>query len=447
MSSITFGGLATGLDTNSIVKELMALERKPIERLQKDKAYLNSRVKAFSEFEGKLKGLLKAMEEMDTSRELRSYSATSGSEEYFSVSASGNAAPGSYQIEVRHLAQLQKDVSNGYADPSETSFTAGTVTINGTDIAIEEGDSLADIVDKINAANEGDNGTGINAALINDGSQEGYRIVLTGKDAATTFTASANGVAGDGIDLAFSNAQPAQQANIVVDGIDIVSDNNTITNAIPGVTLTLLKENETGESTPFGVEIDQEGISKKIDAFVSAYNDIVRFVDEQSDTSWGRDSGLQSTKRRLQNMLVTTIGGSGDYHNLVDLGFKTNKDDGTVSIEGSKLQEAIADNLDSVEKLFLGEDGVEGITQRFKTYLEGITDSRQGIYASRKASTDSNIRRIESNIETMEMRLEQREKTLRMKFKAMEELVSSLNATGSYVSQQMSMISSMSSKK
>ena len=447
MSSITFGGLATGLDTDSIVKELMALERKPIERLQNDKAYLNSRVQAFSEFEGKLKDLLTAMEDMDTSRELRSYTATSGSDEFFSATASGSAAPGSYQIEVRHLAQLQKDVSNGYASSDETNFSAGTITINGSDITIEDGDSLANIVDKINTANEGDTPTGITAALINDGSTNGYRIVLTGKDASTTFTASTDGVSADGVDLSFNNTQPAQQANIVVDGIDIVSDNNTISNAIPGVTLTLLKEHETGASTPFGVEIDQEGIKQKIDTFISAYNDIIKFVDDQSDTSWGRDSGLQSTKRRLQNMLVTNIDGTGDFHNLVALGFKTNKDDGTLSVDSTALQDAISENLESVEKLFLGEEGVEGITQRFKTFLDGITDSQDGIYASRKASTDSNIRRIDSNIETMEMRLEQREKTLRMKFEAMEKLVSSLNATGSYVTQQMSMISSMSSKK
>ncbi len=446
MSSVTFGGLATGLDTASIVKELMALERKPIERMQQEKSYLNSRVKAFSEFDGKLKGLLKAMEDMDTAKELRSYATTAGSEEFFSVSASSSAAAGSYQIEVRHLAQLQKDVSVGYASSETTNFSAGTVTINGTDIAIEDEDSLGDIVDKINAANTGDDATGITAGLINDGTENGYRIVLTGEDAATTFTASSSGVSADGLDLSFNNTQPAQQANIIVDGIDIVSDNNTISNAIPGVTLTLLKENDAGASTPFGVEIDQDEIKNKINTFVTAYNDIIKFVADQKDTSWGRDSGLQSTVRNLQSMMVATVGGTGDYHNLVDLGFRTKKEDGTISTDSTMLQDAIGSNLESLEKLFIGEDGVEGIAEKLKNYLEGITDSSDGIYASRKTSTDSNMRRIDSNIETMEMRLEQREKTMRMKFAAMEQLVSTLNATGSYVSQQMSAISNMSRK-
>jgi len=443
MASITFGGLASGIDSNAIITELMKIERRPVDRLENDKSYLTTRLSAFSDFEEKLKGLLTSFEDVDTSREFRSYSATAASEEFFTVDAGATAAPGSYGIEVVNLAQVQKDVSVGYADSTTGNFTAGTIDINGTSITVDAGDSLGGIVDKINAANSGDTPTGVSAALINDGTANGYRIVLTGEDASTTFTATVTGVSDGTTALSFANTQTAQQATVNVDGITIVSDNNTLTGAIPGVTLTLLKPNAVGETTHLGVDVDTEGIKGKIDAFVSAYNDIISFISDQKDSSWSNDSGLQSTKRRLQSFLTTAIGGTGAYQHLVDIGIKTNKDDGTISLDATTFNDALANNLEDVEKLFIGETGVEGIADKFKNYLTGSTDSINGIYASRKSSTDRSLKNIDNNIESIERRLVQRERTMRAQFEALELLMSSMNSTSSYLAQQMNMLNNM----
>ncbi len=67
-----------------------------------------------------------------------------------------------------------------------------------------------------------------------------------------------------------------------------------------------------------------------------------------------------------------------------------------------------------------------------------MTDSVDGLHATRKKSTDSNVRRLDKRIEVMESRLEQKEKSLRERFTAMEELVNGLNAQGSYMMQQLS---------
>ncbi len=436
MATINFGGLASGLDTEAIISALMDVERQPLERLEKDKSYLNSRLSAFSDFESKLNDLKSAFEDIDTADELRSYSATSASEDYFSVETTSTAVAGSYDVEVVNLAKVQKDVSVGYASSSDTSFSAGTITINGTDIAVENADSLGDIVDKINAANTGDSATGVSAGLIDDGTANGFRIVLTGENASTSFTASTSGVAADGTALTFSNTQTAQQATAIVDGITIVSDNNTLSNAIPGVDLTLLKTNATGESTHIGVDVDSEGVKAKLDAFVSAYNGIIGFIGEQEDTSWANDSGLLSTQRKLQNFLVTNVGGTGNFQYLVDLGIKTNEKDGTISLDSTKITDAITNDFESIEKLFLGEEGVEGIADKFVNYLDSMTDSLDGLYASRKKSTDSSIRGLDRNIENMNLRLEQRERTMRAEYEALELLMSQMNSTSSYLSQQ-----------
>jgi len=443
MSSITFGGLASGLDTNAIITELMKLEHRPIDRLEEDKKYFQSRLNAFSTFDDKLKKLTAALEDLDTADEFRSYKATAASDEFFSMDASSSASPGSYSIEVVHLAQVQKDVSNGYASPSDGNFTAGTIDINGVTINIDDGDALSTIVDKINAANTGDNATGVAAALINDGTANGYRIVLSGEDASTSFSASVNGVSDGNTDLSFSNTQTAQQAEVHIDGISIVSNNNTLKDAIPGVTLSLLKENTAGETTRLGVEVNEEGIKEKIDAFVSAYNDIIKFIADQKDTSWGSDSGLKGTKRRLQSFLTTAIGGTGAYQHLIDIGLSTNKDDGTLSLDKGKFSDALTNNFEDVEKLFVGEEGIDGIAKKFTSYLDNMTDSIDGLYASRKTSTEQTVKRIDTNIESLERRLAQREKILRAQFDAMETLMGSMNSTSSYLSQQFDALNAM----
>ncbi len=282
------------------------------------------------------------------------------------------------------------------------------------------------------------------AALINDGTTNGARILLTGEDASTTFTASSD-VSADSTALTFSNTQPATQASIKVDNITIVSDNNTITGAIPGVTLNLLKTNTATETTHMSVDVDTEGVKSKIDSFITAYNGIINFIADQQETSWGNDSGLRNAKRYLQNLLVTSVGGTGDYQYLVDLGISTDENDGTIKVNSTTLNDAISNNLEDVEKLIVGETGVEGIAAKFTSYLEGITSSSDGLYASRKTSTESSIRTIENNIAQMELRLIKREETMRKQFSSLELLMSQMNSTSSYLSQQMTMISNMNS--
>ncbi|NOQ46690.1 MAG: flagellar filament capping protein FliD [Desulfobulbaceae bacterium] len=445
MASISFGGLASGINTDAIVKAIMDVERQPINRLNTDKSYLDTRLSAFSDFDGKLKGLLNAFEDIDTSKEFRSYSATPANEDFFTVSTTSSANAGSFNIEVVNLAQIQKDVSVGYAGSSEGNFSAGSININGTDITVDAGDSLGGIVDKINQANTGDTATGVSAALINDGTDNGFRIVLTGEDASTNFTATASGVSADGTALSFSNTQTAQQATVIIDGITIVSDNNTLTGAIPGATLTLLQPNTPGETTHLGIDVNTEGVKEKIDAFVTAYNDIITFIGEQKETGWRNDNGLTAVQRRMRNLLVSAVGGTGEFQHLVDIGFSTNQSTGMLEVDSTKLNEAILNDMESMEKLFIGEDGVEGIASKFTSYLESMTDSSNGLYASRKKSTDNSVRSIENHINRMELRLEKREQTLREQFYSLELLMSAMNSTSSYLAQQMDMLSNLTS--
>lgn len=438
---ISFGGLATGLDTNAIIKAIMDAERQPLERMEKEKEYLSSRLEAFSQFETKLDALSSSIGEMNEDDKLGSYTTRSGSEDFFSltVASSTLASKGNYQLEVITLAQVEKDVSRGgYSDSNADIFTAGSVTINGTSISIADNSSLNDIRDAINQADR-DSDTGVSATTIFDGSD--YRMVLTGKDADMDFSVSTTGLnAGSEPRLRFDTTQVAQQAEVILDGITITSNSNRIENAIPGISIDLLKENTAGEATTISVGSDFTEITAKMEAFVSAYNDINTFISEQKDSSWATDPGFRTVSRNLRNLLITDVGGSGNFNHLVDLGFKSDSKTGQLSVDTSKLGEALTADYDSVESLLIGDGLNTGILNQFDSYLSNWTDTFNGLYANKKQSHDSAVRSLDQSIERMELRLEKREQTLLAQFSAMEDLVNSMNATSSYLTQQLSQL-------
>lgn len=441
--AITFGGLATGMDTDTIVTELMKIERAPINRLEKDKAYFTNRQTAFSDLESKLGDFLTKAEAIDTATELRTPSLTSGSDQYFKATGNSTAAIGSYQIEVLALAQLQKDVSQGYTDKTSSTFGTGSLslTVSGTPTSITidaTNNSLEGIAQAINDA-----AAGVTATIINDGTTTPYRLVLSGDTVSDTFTLDASGLTG-GTDAnpTMTNTQPAQQAHIQVDNIDIYGDTNSIKDAIPGVTLELLRADST-IATTLGVSTDESKTKSLIQEFVDGYNDVINYIASQSDADWGSDSAFRMVKRKMQDLLTANqSGGSGSFTTFSELGFETQRD-GTISISSTIMDKALNDDFNGVVSLLAGETGVDGLLKGFKDYLDVATDFTDGIAASRKGGTDSNIRRIDSRISMMEARMVAREKTLRSQFSAMEQLVSSMNSQSAFLAQQMSNLSNM----
>ena len=440
--SITFGGLATGLDTESIIEALMEIERQPIDRLESDKSYYQSRLEAFSQLDSKLRDFLEKAEAIDTSIELNSPSVSSSSQANVAVTATGQAQLGSYQITVIDLAQQQKDVSQGYVDKASADFGTGilSLTVGGvaSNITIDSNNnSLEGIAAAIN-----DVDLGVNATIINDGTASPYRLVLTGESVSETFSVDASGLSGGTeANPIMTNTQPAQQAHILLDGIDIYSDSNSVESSVPGLTLDLLQADET-VSTTINVSSDKEATTEKINDFVAAYNEIITFISDQKEADWGNDPAFRSVKRRMQDLLVTPQSTGGAFSTLSQLGFETQRD-GTVSLNSSTLTAALTDDYEGVIGLFSGDDVNNGISSDFADYLGQMTDSTDGIYAGRKETTDSTIRRIDQRITALDSRLEQKEKTLRAQFTAMEDMVSSLNAQGNYLLQQLSSMPSL----
>ena len=454
--SIQFGGLATGLDTSSIIDQLMNIERQPLARLEADKTWLNNRLKAFTELDTRLKAFSDSIKDLNYRDTLLKRSTTLGSEEFFTASASRDAMPGaSYEVEVVSLARVQKSVSGGVASSSAPLFGTGSLslTVGGDTHTIDIGEgenSLTGVMEAINAADVGVRAAIINDGTVNpDGSSTPFRMVLTGETVAKEFSLDASGLTGGAsLDLG-TPVQQATRAHVRVDNIDIYSDTNTLTEAIPGMTLDLRKA-EAGTTTSLAVNVDKAAIKEAIEEFATGYNKVVSFITSQSVIDGegggvlGGDSGINAIKRRLQTMLTQPVENSGTLRALSQLGFETQKD-GTLQVNEKTLNAAIDTNLDSVVSLLAGEDGVEGVATRFKNYLFDLTSSATGMLQGRRESINSNLKRIDTKIDASQARLEQRQKTLEAQFSAMETLVSNLNAQSSYLTQQMTALTNMMS--
>jgi flagellar hook-associated protein 2 len=458
MTSINFTGLASGMDTNLIIENLMELERLPLKRLEDDKQFYQSRLSSLKTYHDKLSALNTSVDALSLSGNVRETQVSLSNSDYFSANISG-AQEGTYSVTVEKLAQVQKSVSET-AFASRTSMVFGTGELNLTigetshTFSITENNNSLDSI--MNTINEEVNTHGISASIIDNGNEGGnrYYLVLTGADSSMEFTLDSTGLAGGTETLSVAVTQTAQNAVAYIDGIQVTGKTNTIENAIHGVTLSLENvspDNGSGGLTPttMTISLNKNSVAGKIENFVKAYNDMVTFVAEETKVigSGGGlltgDSMVSTAMRRLQNMLGKQVEGTETYSALTQLGLTTSKD-GTISFDNGKLTKAVEENFDDVTTLMAGDDG---IFKQYRNYLTNLLGSSSGLYATRQQNVQRITDRIDKDIERMEARLEKREQILTKRFSAMENLVSVLNAQSDYIKQQMDMLSNMGGKK
>lgn len=472
MSEITFGGLATGLPTDDIVTKLMDLERRPLDRLEKQKETETTRLLAYKQLDGRLNDLRDAVADMNITSEVRSSSISLSSENDFTASSDG-ASSGSYDVAVVQLAQVQKSVGDGVNSQIDSIFGTGTFTVAGSEITIDDSNnSLIGLSEAINALSET---TGVHASIINDGTgTDAYHLVLTGEDATTTFAVSSDFKDADDVAIPFNmtETRTAQQAKAIVDGIEVVSDSNTLKGVIPGVTLHLSDVSEITSAdgdpveyatTLMTVEPNTDALKEKINTFVTSYNEVMNWIsagyaefgasaptaeavedgeeDILSDVLRG-DSTVNGVKRQLQNLLSTTVDTSGSLQLLGQLGISTQRD-GSIALNETTLDDALESDFDGVVSLLAGEDDVPGVMKSFNTTLLQLTGSGSGMYAEKEDRYDSAVRRLDNSIERMEPLIDKKEATLRARFSAMELLVSDMNSQSSFLTQQMDMLNNM----
>lgn len=373
-------GAGSGIDTQSLVTNLVAFERKPLDdRLANKQTKLEAQISAYGAMKSALsdfQGILKPLQDAQT------FSARSVS---FSESTTvtptkvdPNAITGNYQVEITQLARVQ---SLSTAKVSDTKAALGTGTLDirfgswGTGFTANTArDALKIEIDASNNTLEGirdainKTNSGIQASIMKDGSE--YRLLIASPSGETnalevTATETTPGLSifnYNGSSKSLTQSQAAQDAVLKLNGLEVHRDSNEIKDLIAGLEFTANKASP-GEIINFSVTEDKQTGEKAIRDFVEAYNTFYKFAkgvvgvsrDDKNQTVKGdlsSDSIAKSITNRLREVMLGAVPGlQGSFSALANVGVQTNLD-GTLSIDETKFKGAINTNFEAVAGLF-----------------------------------------------------------------------------------------------
>lgn len=593
MSNVTIGGLASGIQWQDLIDEMMRLERRPVDRLQLQVKTLETRSSSWGILRGYIQQLETAAKSLAGGEAFSRYSVAvrglpAGTTAPFSASASGEAAPGSYQVTVHQLAAAEKLGGELFASRTEALGLEGEFLINGRRVAVEAGDSLEEVVANINAANTGANKSGVSASIlkIDDGS---FRMVLTSErtgaagidlvdgangvlrglgvlDGSTTLKhATGNGARSDSfqsasspvaeqrgfrypppagnlrlgppgysfavmIDLEADSLDDIAQkinaaadpesgisaevvtegvgdaavsrlvvtgttdfqddggvlealgilnggrartivagadARVEIDGEMITRAENTISDVVAGVTFRLTSA-DPGLTTEAAVTRNNNAAAEEINALVKAYNDIVGFIESQSQGSAsgaggaiGRDIVVRSMRADLRNALQAQLpdDGEGGLRRLGEIGIEIDRN-GRFVVDSAKLNDALARDAAGVQRLFgardsipgagegsaEGEDGtgsieIRGVAVALQEVADTLLGAGNGSIQSITDRIGEQIGGVKRRIDQMEARLERRYEQLTRQYATLEQILSRSQSQMSWLSAQLGALS------
>jgi flagellar hook-associated protein 2 len=471
MAAFTALGVGSGQDLNTMVTQLVALERAPLTQMQKQASTLQTQVSAF----GKVSSLFSALQDASnalTDPTLWNRSSASSSDAT-KVAASGGsgAAAGNYSVTVQALAGNQTVASQtalsaatapvgggtltidiGSWNSGQTAFTAGSGN-TPLSISVSDSDTLQTLRDKINAA-----GAGVSASLVSDAS--GVRLSLrsnsSGADNGFRITADdGSGNAADPAGLgrfAFDPAsgsggmqlkQAASNARATVNGIAVESAGNDISGVVEGLTLTLQQET----STPVNVSVsaDTASVTNAVKSFASAYSALASYLmaqtkyDATSKTGGPLqgDAAVNSLQQRMRSVLGAVSGASGAFPRLSDIGLQVQRN-GTLLVSDSKLSAAVS-NLPELKKAFAANDtsgnGNDGFARRYAN-LAMQALGVDGAVTAHSAGLQKLITKNSDDQAKLNDRVDAFQTRLVAQYTALDGNLAKLNALSSYVTQQ-----------
>lgn len=447
----------SSIDVNSLVSQLVAAERKPLDDQLSRAVQKNTlQVSATSALLGALSSFQAALNGLKTTNVFSGRSTTSTHEDIVTATATATAAPGRYDIEVERLASAQQISSTAFAGGSTTVVGSGTLTISlgATSFSIGVADPANTLADIRNAINSSTSNPGVSASIIN--AADGAHLVLT---STKTGAANAIQVTQTGTLSAleytttnqanYTQLRPAQDALVNVAGYATTSETNTITGVIDGVTLNLASA-EDGTTVSVEVGYDKAAAKDKIKSFVTAYNSLrsmmTRLGGYDSASGTGGPmlgdsilSGIDAEIRRTLSTPVTEAGSTAQTLSAIGI---TSQKDGTLAIDDTKLDAALASDFDGVSRLF----GTTGTGVAAKLHAQ-ITDRLADGAAidTRNKSLQSEQRALVKKKDDIDIRMQIVTKTYKAQFTRLDTLLSSLSATSAYLSQQLDSLPSWSS--
>ena len=468
MATISSPGVGTnGLDVKSIIKQLVDLEKQPLNKLVVQAATVNTKISAYGQIKSLVSTLADATSKLTSVTGWNAVSTTSSDSKYVSATAVGGTLPTTFSVEVQSMAKAQSTASAALL-PVGGALGAGTLRLElgkwsvapasftpgaglPVDITVGAADTLSDIAGKINGAS-----AGVTASVLSDASGErlllrskstgelaGFRLsVMEGGD---TDIASPGNTDATGLSRLVAGAtvtQAAADTKATLNGIAISSATNTFATTISGVTFKA--EQVTTAPIEITVGKDQAAIQSNIAGFVKAYNEINSLLQEATkyDAKTNSSGLLQgdATAIALQNSLRSAIqsvtSGGGAFKRLADVGI-TQQLGGNLAVDSAKLSAALTQNPEDVKNLFRNTGGgsANGIAVQVKALTTNLL-SDVGFFKSKDSTLQLSLKRNSQDQARFSDKVVAYEKRITARYNALDTQLSSLNGLNAYIAQQ-----------
>lgn len=439
-STFSVSGLASGLDTGSIIDQLVKIESSSVTEAQSRQAAYKSQISQLGDLTSKLQTLSSAVSSLKTGGGLAF--AQQGTTTGFSVTAGSTATAANYGVQVDSLASVAKSRTSQFTAATD-AVKAGTLdlSVNGTatQVTITDGMTLADVAKAIN-----DSGAAVTASVLSNNGQAFLNLTTKntgftpGQPAASALTITETSTGTTGQALGFTTVQTATNAKVTIDNMQFERASNTIDDALPGVTLNLKSVTSAPESLVLGT--DTSGTAENLQDFVTAYNDVMKIlrsnlnIAQQTDRTktLGGDSATRGLQASMMSLISRVTNGTSSVRALADLGIKTGSD-GLLSLDKTRLGKAIATDPAAVNAIF---QNTGGVSDSFKSLVTSYTDASSGILTQRSKSYDKSVKDLDGHIASLQIRLDGYRSKLVAQFSAMEKVVSQFKSIGNYLTSQ-----------
>lgn len=479
MASVSSLGIGSNLNLADLLSDLSKAESQPLVMLQQKQISYTAKLSAYGTLQGALSTLQTAAAKLSDAGLFKGVKATSSAADVLSATGAATAPPGIYTVDVTQLASAQSlaaagvsnvkaavgkgtvtidfgTISGGTLDNATGTYSGSTFTVDAAraakSIVIDDSNnSLEGLRDAINAKTD----LGVTAAIVNDGGSSPYRLVLTSRETGVASSMRIS-VAGDAslqtmLNHDASGSQAMRQtalagnALLKVNGIPVTSKTNSVVDAAPGVTMALSK---IGAST-VTVSRDSGSVEAAIAGFVTAYNSLqttaaqlTRYdTEKHTGAALVGDSTLRTIQTRIRAALNTPQ--AGDLKVLSKVGVSFQKD-GTLAFDSGKLKTALAADPGAVAELFAGDataGATGGVGKQVSTLLDGFTKTN-GMISAATAGIQTTLKSLDNQYTATESRVEATIERYKKQFTALDLLVSRMQNTGNYLTQQFASMSS-----
>ncbi|PCD04061.1 flagellar hook protein [Sphingomonas spermidinifaciens] len=446
-------GAGSGIDIKALVDSLVDAQfSSKNAMLDTRETAIKAQISAAGELKSAISGFSSALATLARSGSLSTQPTSSDTGVVRASQLTGSSAAGlSATVEVRQIASAQASNSNLVTDTSAdlgggkltltfgsaqvsggqmTGFTAGAGT--PVEITIDPAASkLSDIAAAINAKK-----AGVTASIIGDAN--GSRLVLkgaTGESQGFTLSADTAGLAAVEVGVGKGNiGTAAQDAIVVVDGVQIQRASNSIGNLLPGVRLDLVSA-RPGTTVQLGSTPSSEGLSQAVQDFAETYNQLQALLKTATDPVGGAlraDPAARTMKIELSRLVgAQLIDDPSGPRTLAEIGVATLRD-GTLSVDAAKLATALSRYPQAVESMFAAGAALPAALQKIS---QSASDTRTGLGASEASYT----KQVEAIAEQREKALEAAEATrtrMTQQFASMDAKVAAYKSTQTFLQQQ-----------